>query len=92
MRWTMVSPDEMAHDHGSACRPRMISRKCDTALPYVSHCCFDNISMGTLADVMFFTRCPSLGVIARTIHYTIFDGSDENASSYEQRTYFSILY
>ena len=58
MRWTTVSSDEMA-DHGSACRPRMVSRKCYTALLYASYCCFD-VSMGTLADIMFFTRCPSL--------------------------------
>ena len=42
------------NDHRPVCRPvRMISRRCDTALRYASHCCFDN-AMGTLADITFY--------------------------------------
>ena len=49
------------NDRGPAYRPDRRERflRCDTASRYgiTFHCCLDNVSMSTLADTRFFTRC-----------------------------------
>jgi len=54
MRWIAVSTGEMTMIVDS----RIVRRKwflVDVTLQYASHCCLDIVSMGTLADTIFFT-------------------------------------
>jgi len=54
MRWTAVSISEMTIAYRPA---RTVSDRYDNASRYASHCYLDNVSMGKLADTIFFTRC-----------------------------------
>jgi len=58
----------------------MVFRKCDTVSQYASYYCFDNVSMGTLADNIFYDA-PTLGVVARTTLYNLHRNGNDNASS-----------
>ena len=70
MRWIAVSTGEMA----MIADPRIVRRKrflTDVTTRYVSHCSFDNASMGMLTDTIFFAMHQVLK-LPREPRYTIF--------------------
>jgi len=57
MRGTSVSPSEMTMIAYSTCVNGFLHIRHCVALRYASHCSFDKVSMGTLADKIILMQC-----------------------------------
>ena len=71
MRWTTISTGEMTIIANPHVRRERFLADVTTRRATVCHCCLDNVSMGTLVDMIFFTRCAK-SLSCRVNHYTVF--------------------